>query len=202
MKSYLHLIWHNPSMPKYPSECTGGVKFKISRIPLIGLETKLRWRTARKFRRNPNLNEIIVNIYFSLPVTAYTQQNNPNSSLGWPPFYWTLELHHVIKNRDVFCIVCFVVRDVDVRLFYYLYPDIDISNYETDYIKHVTIFDHVVYCHIPDIVFLTGYWYENINKAKKRLEKRVFIALRCTTTKHGYQSKRTYGKVVHKQIVK
>jgi hypothetical protein len=24
MKSYLQLIWHNPSMPKYPSECTGG----------------------------------------------------------------------------------------------------------------------------------------------------------------------------------
>jgi hypothetical protein len=23
MKSYLHLIWHYPSMPKYPSECTG-----------------------------------------------------------------------------------------------------------------------------------------------------------------------------------
>jgi hypothetical protein len=23
MKSYLHLIWHNPSMPKYQSECTG-----------------------------------------------------------------------------------------------------------------------------------------------------------------------------------
>jgi hypothetical protein len=22
--SYLHLIWCNPSMPKYPSECTGG----------------------------------------------------------------------------------------------------------------------------------------------------------------------------------
>ena len=30
-------------------------------------------------------------------------------------------------------IVCFVVRDVDVKLFYYLYPDIDISNYEKDY---------------------------------------------------------------------
>ena len=27
------------------------------------------------------------------------------------------------------------VRDVDVKLFYYLYPDIDISNYETDYTK-------------------------------------------------------------------
>ena len=28
MKSYLHLIWHNPFMPKYPSEYTGGgVKF-------------------------------------------------------------------------------------------------------------------------------------------------------------------------------
>ena len=45
MKSYLHLIWHNPSMPKYPSEC-------------IGLETRLGWRTHRTFLRNPNLKEI------------------------------------------------------------------------------------------------------------------------------------------------
>jgi hypothetical protein len=36
------------------------VKFKISRIPLIGLETRLRWRTDRKFLRNLNLNEINV----------------------------------------------------------------------------------------------------------------------------------------------
>ena len=35
-----------------------GVKFKISRIPLIGLETRLGWRTDKKFLRNPNLNEI------------------------------------------------------------------------------------------------------------------------------------------------
>ena len=35
-----------------------GVKFKISRIPLIGLETRLGWRTDRKFLPNPNLNEI------------------------------------------------------------------------------------------------------------------------------------------------
>jgi hypothetical protein len=35
-----------------------GVKFKISRIPLIGRETRLGWRTDRKFLRNPNLNEI------------------------------------------------------------------------------------------------------------------------------------------------
>ena len=34
--------------------------------------------------------------------------------------------------------------------------------------------------------FLTGYWYRNINKANKRLEKQVFIALRCNATKHGY----------------
>ena len=27
----------------------------------------------------------------------------------------------------------------------------------------------------------------------------VKLSLRCTTTKHGYQSKRTYGKVVRKQ---
>jgi hypothetical protein len=45
---------------------------------------------------------------------------------------------------------------------------------------------------------LTGYWYRNINKARKRLEKQVFIALRCIATKHGQQSKRTYGKVVRK----
>ena len=36
------------------------VKFKISRIPLIGLETRLGWRTDRKFLRNPNLNEISI----------------------------------------------------------------------------------------------------------------------------------------------
>ena len=34
------------------------VKFKISRIPLIGLETRLGWRTDRKFLWNPNLVEI------------------------------------------------------------------------------------------------------------------------------------------------
>jgi hypothetical protein len=36
------------------------VKFKISRIPLslIGLETRLGWRTDRKYLRNPNLNEV------------------------------------------------------------------------------------------------------------------------------------------------
>jgi ABC-type xylose transport system permease subunit len=38
------------------------VKFKISRIPLIGLETRLGWRTDRKFLRNPNLNEISVRV--------------------------------------------------------------------------------------------------------------------------------------------
>ena len=36
-------------------------------------------------------------------------------------------------------IVCFIVQDVDVKLFYNLYPDIDISNYETDYTKYVMI---------------------------------------------------------------
>ena len=39
-----------------------GSKFKISRIPLIGLETRLGWRTDRKFLRNPNLNEIEVHV--------------------------------------------------------------------------------------------------------------------------------------------
>jgi hypothetical protein len=35
-----------------------GVKCKISRIPLIGLVTRLGWRYRQKFIRNPNLNEI------------------------------------------------------------------------------------------------------------------------------------------------
>jgi hypothetical protein len=33
------------------------------------------------------------------------------------------------------------------------------------------------------------------NSTKSQLVK---LSLRCTTTKHGYQSKRTYGKVVRK----
>ena len=41
-------------------------------------------------------------------------------------------------------IVYFVVRDADVKLFYYLYPDIDISNYDTDYTKYIMIFDRMV----------------------------------------------------------
>ena len=35
-----------------------GVKYKISRIPLIGLDTRLGWRYRQTFLRNPNLNEI------------------------------------------------------------------------------------------------------------------------------------------------
>ena len=46
-------------------------------------------------------------------------------------------------------------------------------------------FFQILDCHIPDIVFLSGYWHRNINKARKRLEKQVFIALRCIATKHG-----------------
>ena len=38
-----------------------GVKLKISRIPLIGLEARLGWRYRQKFLRNPNLNEINTN---------------------------------------------------------------------------------------------------------------------------------------------
>ena len=41
-------------------------------------------------------------------------------------------------------IVCFVARDADVKLSYYLYPDIDISNYDTDYTKYIMIFDRMV----------------------------------------------------------
>ena len=50
-----------------------GVKFKISRIPLIGLETILGWRTDRKFLRNPNLNEIRLYIYIKSTLTCQQQ---------------------------------------------------------------------------------------------------------------------------------
>jgi hypothetical protein len=46
------------------------VKFKISRIPLIGLETRLGWRTDRKFLRNPNLNEITTEVEEEAQTTA------------------------------------------------------------------------------------------------------------------------------------
>ena len=39
------------------------VKFKISGIPLIGLETRLGRRPDRKFLRNPNLNKIRVHVH-------------------------------------------------------------------------------------------------------------------------------------------
>jgi hypothetical protein len=40
---------------------------------------------------------------------------------------------HALKNHAVFCIVSFVVRDVDVRIQVIKEFDIGISNYETDY---------------------------------------------------------------------
>ena len=67
-------------------------KFKIFRIPLIliGLETRLGWRTDRKFLRNPNLNEIStlvhsvifvislkLNIFpFSASILTFSMQNH------------------------------------------------------------------------------------------------------------------------------
>jgi hypothetical protein len=42
-----------------------------------------------------------------------------------------------------------------------------------------TCFFQILDCHIPDIVFVTGYCYRNINKARIRLEKQVVIASNC-----------------------
>jgi hypothetical protein len=58
------------------------------------------------------------------------------------------------------------------------------------YLKPQGVYGHkffqILDYHIPDIVFLTGYLYRNIIKAKKRLKKQVFIALRCITTIQRY----------------
>jgi hypothetical protein len=54
------------------------VKFKISRIPLIGLETRLGWRTDRKFLQNPNLNEINIDSIFTLIVTMPCAPEQPH----------------------------------------------------------------------------------------------------------------------------
>jgi hypothetical protein len=63
--------------------------------------------------------QICKNIDISLPFTAYIRQNNPNSNLSWPPFYWTLELHHVIKNRDVFWYNLFRSSRCRCQILYY-----------------------------------------------------------------------------------
>ena len=49
------------------------IEIKISRIPLIGLETRLGWRIDRKVLRNPNLNEI------SLPDVMFVTRGSKNS---------------------------------------------------------------------------------------------------------------------------
>jgi hypothetical protein len=71
------------------------VKFKISRIPLIGLETRLRWRTDRKFLRNLNLNEIKL---------AYNHRNPKFYLLNIRPCDFAI---HVIKIVTNFATACF-----------------------------------------------------------------------------------------------
>jgi hypothetical protein len=48
--------------------------------------------------------------WYFVPFTAYIRQNNPKSTLSWPPFYWTHELHHVIKIVTNFATACFQMK--------------------------------------------------------------------------------------------
>ena len=52
-----------------------GIKFGISRVPLMGLETRLGWRTDGGFLRNPSLNEI--NVYADVYDYEYKELSIP-----------------------------------------------------------------------------------------------------------------------------
>jgi hypothetical protein len=81
------------------------VKFKISRIPLIGLETRLGWRTDRKFLRNPNLNEIIVSPVQSLLISVqYSIFNHIFNEYLWFP--WSSTSNVITPYILVYKIVC------------------------------------------------------------------------------------------------
>ena len=87
IKTYLHLIWHNPSMPKYPSESTGGqnLKFQITfdrACDDIRLEIQ-----SRKFLRKSNLNLIRNrNTLWKSP----TCRKSPSSFITWCCIEYTL----------------------------------------------------------------------------------------------------------------
>ena len=51
MKSYLHLVWHNPSMPKYPSECTGGQILNFQNT-LDRVCNEIRMKIYRRFQKS------------------------------------------------------------------------------------------------------------------------------------------------------
>ena len=77
------------------------------------------------------------NIDISLPFTAYIRQNNPKSTLSWLPFYWTLELHHVIKNRDVFWYNLFLLNERSMSIIYCVYASISFMGFWLVLIKYL-----------------------------------------------------------------
>ena len=79
--------------------------------------------------------------------------------------------------------------------------NVKLNMFSSMYIKWLLISKLLLFIHnrkscvlfLQSVKFLSNFWI--------RLNIKTFfrILLRCITTKHGYQSKRTYGKVVHKQ---
>jgi hypothetical protein len=60
MKSYLHLIWHNPFMTKYASECTGGQILNFQNTFDMACDEIRIGDADRKFLWKPNVNEISI----------------------------------------------------------------------------------------------------------------------------------------------
>jgi hypothetical protein len=92
------------------------VKFKISRIPLIGLETRLGWRTDRKFLQNPNLNEIS---FSPLAIFITDLPNLAHNVCIEFPVLCVLQYYYQycwMKNTGASSIVCFTILVLPVLL--------------------------------------------------------------------------------------
>ena len=97
-----------------------GVKFKISRIPLIGLETRLGWRTDRKFLWNSNLvlsrvarfyatteQKLIHSFWIALRIRRKINQLHQSSCYASSIYYTTQNNPWICRyrfNRKVFFI--------------------------------------------------------------------------------------------------
>ena len=112
-----------------------GVKFKISRIPLIGLETRLGWRTDRQFLRNPNLNEIIhfavQNQCQTVLVNQYRQKENLHL---W--YWYRLNFFHYFPHLTYS--QCWMA-ELSLRTFDHR----DLSEYHSNNLKF-----HASFCHL------------------------------------------------------